>query len=166
MSFIGIICESKNENYMNQNLTKNLKNETIIFLKEENIENLKNIKFQTIIIMSNNEKIFLKKDILKNIIGKAKYLIINADEEINLSILENMNINVITYGFNSKSTITTSSVKEDEILLCIQRSIKDVLGNEIEPQEIIVKRANIRLETNVIMCSATILLLYGEKINV
>lgn len=31
MSFVGIICESKNENCINQILNKNLKDKTIIF---------------------------------------------------------------------------------------------------------------------------------------
>lgn len=170
MSFIGVICESRNENYINQILIKNLEKENIIFLKEESIDNLKNIKFETIIIMANNEKLFAKKDVVKNIISKAKYLIINADEEIDLKLLENININVITYGFNSKSTITTSSVKEDTILLCVQRNIQDINGKEIEPQEIIVEKEE-KTATSVIIGIGTILLLYGknskklEKIN-
>lgn len=162
MSFIGVICESRNENYIKQILTKKLESKTIIFLKEESIDNLKNIKFETIIIMANNEKLFSKKDIVKNIISKAKYLIINADEKINLSMLESVSINVITYGFNSKSTITTSSVKEDNILLCVQRNIQDVNGKEVEPQEIIVEK-EAKIATSVIMGIGTILLLYGKN---
>lgn len=164
MSFVGVICDNKNENYINQTLNKNLKDKTIIFFKEESIDNLKNIKFETIIIMSNNEKIFSKKEVVKNMISKVKYLIINADEEIDLSMLESVCINVITYGFNSKSTVTTSSVKEDSILICLQRSIHDMLGKEIEPQEIIIKKEE-KIATSVIMGISTILLLY-EKNNI
>lgn len=163
MSFIGVICENKNENYINQILVKNLENKNIIFLKEENIDNLKNIKFETIIIMSNNKKLFLKKDIVKSITQKVKYLIINADEDIDLSMLENVSISVITYGFNSKSTITASSVKDDGILLCVQRSIENIFGREIEPQEIIIEKENTKIGTSVIMAISTILLLYGRK---
>lgn len=162
MSFVGVICDSKNENYIKQTLNKNLKDKTIIFFKEESIENLKNIKFETIIIMSNNEKIFSKKEVVKNMISKVKYLIINADEEIDLSMLENVSINVITYGFNSKSTVTTSSVKEDSILICLQRSIHDILGKEIEPQEIIIKK-EAKIATSIIMGVSTILLLYEKN---
>ncbi len=162
MSFVGIICESKNENCINQILNKNLKDKTIIFLREESIDNLKNIKFETIIIMSNNEKIFSKKEVVKNMISKVKYLIINADEEINFSMIENVSVNVITYGFNSKSTVTTSSVKEDRILLCVQRSIKNIFGEEIEPQEIIIEK-DTKIATSVIMGINTTLLIYGRK---
>lgn len=161
MSFIGIVCENKNENYIKQILNKRLQNKTIIFFSEESIENLKNIKFETIIIMTNNQKILSKKDILKNIISKAEYLIINADEEINLGLLENISLNIITYGFNSKSTITASSVKEEGILLCIQRAIKDFNEIKIEPQEIYIKKSVPKLVTSIILGIATILLLYG-----
>lgn len=161
MSFIGVIGEGKNENYIKQILSKELKDKTIIFLNAQSIENLKNIKFETIIMMSNNEKIFSKKEIVKNIIAKAKYLVINADEEINLDLLENMSLNVITYGFNSKSTITASSVKEDSILLCVQRSIQDLNENKIEPQEISIQKNTTRVATDLIMGISAILLLYG-----
>lgn len=162
MSFIGVICESKNENYIKQVLTKKLRNETIIILNKENIENLKNIKYKTIVIFSNNDKILSKKELIKNIIEKANYLIINADEEINLDLLQNMKVNVITYGFNSKSTITASSVGDENIFLCIQRNMQDLNKNEIEPQEISIQKTTQKIDTNVIMGVATILLLHGQ----
>lgn len=161
MSFIGIVCENRNENYIKQILNKRLQNKTIIFFNEESIENLKNIKFETIIIMANNKKVFSKKDILKNIVSKAKYLIINADEEINLDLLEDIRSNVITYGFNSKSTITASSVKEESVLLCVQRTIQDFNKLKIEPQEISIEKLIPQLATNFILGISTILLLYG-----
>ena len=167
MSFIGIVCESRNENCVKQILSKRLKHNIIIFFNEENISNLKNIKFETIIIMTNNNKIFDKKEIFKNIISKSKYVIMNADEELNLQLLEDISLNIITYGFNSKSTITASSVKEESVLLCVQRTIKDLNGLEVEPQEISIEKSNPYLATNVILCIATTLLVYGiQKIKV
>lgn len=167
MSFIGVICENKNENYIKQVLNKQLKKETIITFNQENIENLKNIKFETILIISNNDKVLSKREPLKNIIEKADYLIINADEEINFDLLKNVNANVITYGFNSKSTITASSVKEDNVLLCIQRGIQNLNQKEIEQQEISIQKNSFRTTTNTMMGVAAILLLYGiNEINV
>lgn len=165
MSFIGIVCDNKNENYIKQILNKKLQNKRIIFFTEESIENLKNIKFEIIIIMNNNKKIFSKEDILKIIISKAKYLLINADEDISFVSLEN--IKLITYGFNSKSTITASSVNEEGVLLCVQRTIQDFEKKEIEPQEIYIEKINIKLSTNILLGIASILLLYGiENINI
>ncbi len=162
MAFVGIVCDSKNEHYIRKILEKELKNKNIIVFTEENVENLKNIKFETIAILSNNYKILSKKAIVQNIISKVNYLILNADELINLNFLENMKLNVITYGFSSKSTITASSVKEDGILLCVQRNIYDVNKNEIEPQEISIKIQS-KMDTNIIMGVATILLIYDKR---
>lgn len=172
MSFIGLICETKNENYIRQVLREKLKNNNIIFLKEDSIENFKNIKFEAVIIMSNDGKIFskdytckdninLQKDIIRNIIAKSKCLVVNADEEINLNLLQDTSAMVITYGFNSKSTITASSVKDDEILICVQRNIQDLEGNQIELQEFNIKRTIPKTPTNIVMGIATTLLLYG-----
>lgn len=167
MSFIGIICDTKYENYIKQILMENLKNKTVIILKEDSIENFKNIKFETIIIMSNDKTNLLNKvklnedDIVKKIIGSAKYLVVNADEEINLNLLQETNGKVITYGFNSKSTVTASSVKEDNILLCVQRNIENLEGNNIELQEFNINKLNTKIPTNIGMGVATTLLMYG-----
>ena len=161
MSFIGVICKSKNENYINQIFAKKFKGNTIIIITKENVENLKNITFETILILSNNEQVLAKREIVKSIIKKASYLVINCDEEINLNLLENMDLNVITFGFNSKSTITASSVKDEEILLCIQRNMRLIDGSKIEAQEISIRKVEQRLPTNIMMGIATMLLLYG-----
>lgn len=161
MSFIGVICKTKNESYIEQILTKKLKENNIIIFTKENIENLKNIKFETILILSNNEEVLSKREIVKNIIKKAKYLVINFDEEINLDLLENMDLNVITFGFNSKSTITASSVRDDGILLCLQRNMVLINENKIEPQEISIRKVEQKLPTNIMLGIAALLLLYG-----
>ncbi len=162
MAFVGVVCDNKNEHYIRRILEKELRNKTIIIFTEENIENLKNIKFETVAIFSNNYKILSKKAIVKNIISKVNYLIINADEKIDLNFLENVNLNVITYGFSSKSTITASSVKEEEILICIQRNIYNVNKIEVEPQEINIKTRN-KIDTNVIMGIVSLLIIYDKE---
>lgn len=161
MSFIGIIAKSKNGNNIKQILKQKLQKQTVICLNEESIENLKNIKFETIIIMDNVASILSKKELLKCVTEKARYVIVNADENTILELMENMNLNIITYGFNRKSTISASSVKDDNILLYIQRNIEDINKNELEVQEISISKTNNKLSTNIIMGISTILLLYG-----
>lgn len=138
MVFIGIVTDSKSENDIEQLLMKNnaLKENNVIFIKEKNIDNIKNVHFDTVVI--NRE--FKKMDELNKILENAKNVIINIDtygenEEINI-----VNSNIITYGFNSKSSITISSVTDDDVLICVQRNIYNNYG-EIEVQEI-------RLENN------------------
>ena len=133
MLFIGIVTDSKSENDIEQLLLKNnaLKENNVIFIKEKNIDNIKNVHFDTVVI--NRE--FKKMDELNKILENAKNVIINMDtngnnEEINVS-----NSNIITYGFNSKSSITISSVTDDDVLICVQRNIYNNYG-EIELQEI------------------------------
>lgn len=163
MSFIGIVCESKYESQIKQVLGRQLKNMNIIVLKEENIENFKNITFETIAIFSNHKVILNKKEILKVMIKKAKYLIMNSDEEINLNLMNQLDLKVISYGFNTKSTVTASSVNKDNILICIQRTIKGKDNLDIEPQEILVDNKSENNNSNIIIGLTAILVIYGVR---
>ena len=131
MFCIGDITNQKNELYMKDKLSKILPVENIIFINEKNIINIKNIKFETIVIDTKiNNKIELRK-----IISNSKYLILNSDIKIDLEAIRNLNLIVITYGFNNKTTFTVSSIEENNIIICLQRIILNKKGEEIEPQE-------------------------------
>ena len=132
MSLIGILTENKNEDYLKKQLEKN-KTDDIFFLSENTIENMHNIKFETFLL---GKKIKKKQDYVRDIAKKAKFFILNSDIKENLSILDNLNLMLITYGYNQKATITASSIDESKMMICLQRSIKNVHQEEIEPQEI------------------------------
>lgn len=146
MSFIGIITSNKNEETLKKAISQELKQENIkhniIVINEENLENMKNIKFNSIIINKENNIVEQRKMVLKQILKNSKYLIINSDIYKKLEIAYNLNIAIITYGYNLKATITASSVNEEKILLCIQRSITTDNKNNIESKEIYVKILN------------------------
>lgn len=163
MSFIGIVCTPKQEGYVKQVLQSNLSSENIIILKEDNIENFKNITFETIAIFSSQINTYTKKDVIVKIMKKAKYFVINADELIQTEFMEVLKENVITYGFNSKSTVTASSVKEDSILICLQRTIETCLKKQIEPQEILISTSLHKANTSTIMGIISILFVYGKQ---
>lgn len=133
MAFIGIISDNKIHNLIKK---KNVLSEIgkIIEIKESNIENMKHIKFETVLIAKKVKYSEALKDILKN----TKYLIINADLKIDFHLLEELKLTVITYGFNPKATVTISSTIGEKILICIQRNICSIKNNIIEPQEIYV----------------------------
>ena len=134
MSLVGILTEKAHENYIKQELKeKNFKQEQIFFLKENTIKNLKNIKFETIII---GKKISKNKGIIRELMQNAKYVVFNSDITENLNLLADLSFKLITYGFNPKATITTSSVEEGKIMVCVQRTIENLKGNKIEVQEI------------------------------
>ena len=133
MKFIGIITDSKSENNIKKLLSNNkfLVEDNVIFIREKNIDNIKNVHFDTVII--NNE--FEKVDELNKVLQNTKNIIINMDTVVKCEDLNITNSNLITYGFNSKSSITISSVTDDEVLICVQRNIYNNYG-EIELQEI------------------------------
>ena len=50
MFFVGIITNQKNETYIKNELVRKMPLENIIFINDKNISNVKNIKFETILI--------------------------------------------------------------------------------------------------------------------
>lgn len=159
MPFIGIISEESKENCIRRQIIDrlNLKESSVLFIKEKSIENIKNIKFETILLDREFKNVKMLKILLKNV----KYLVINSDIGCNLNLLDNLEMTVITYGFNSKSTITASSVNEEEVLVCVQRNILDVKKHKIEPQEI---KREMQNDASCTMAITAILLIYGKII--
>ena len=159
MPFIGIIAEESKENCIRRQIIErlNLRESSVLFIKEKSIENIKNIKFETILLDREFKNVEMLKILLKNV----KYLVINSDIGCNLNLLDNLEMTVITYGFNSKSTITASSVNDEEVLVCVQRNILDVKKRKIEPQEI---KREMQNDASSTMAITAILLIYGKII--
>lgn len=159
MIFIGIVTDTKSESYIKriQNNNNIFNKYHIIFIKEKSIDNIKNIKFETIVI--NRE--FNEEQSLSKLIAKSKYLIINEDIDMAISLLNDVSSNIITYGFNSKSTITMSSLTEDSIQICVQRNILSK-QNEIEQQEISLSK-EAESEAYDIMLLISMLLVYNKN---
>ena len=143
MPLIGIVAKKKDIQVIKNELKES--NVEIIEITKQCVKNLKNIKFEEIIFL---EDISLNEDEYKymnEMISKAKYIIFNSDIEMN--ILKQLEIQkpikFITLGFNSKSTITISSIKEEKVIVCIQRDIEKTNGKilEIQEKEIISKNA-------------------------
>ena len=114
MAVIGIITKSSNIMEIEKALKKyNIKEKNIIIISEETIENIKNVKFDIIVIFDQIEN----SSTIKHIIESSKYLIINSDYKENLKLIDTReNQYVITYGFNSRATITIISNENDQII--------------------------------------------------
>ena len=146
MTFIGVATTGKDEDYIIKTIEKNLKDKSIkvISINNNSIENIKNVKFETIVVddillqkdKEYNAKIQKNKETLKKIINNSKNIILNSDIIENLDTVKNLNLTIITYGFNSKATITMSSLNEDNMLVCLQRNIKILDGRIVEQQEV------------------------------
>ena len=137
MHFIGIISEEKEYKNIKNELKESITSQklNIINLNEQTIKNYSNIKFSSIIICKEikNQEAYLEN--LNKILKNAKYLIINSDIKIENLKFENILLKIITYGFNQKATLTITSVKEEEILIDLQREIISITGKKIETGE-------------------------------
>lgn len=144
MPLIGIIAKKNDVEEIKRELKKD--NIETFEITKESIKNIRNIKFEEIIIMKNIN--FEKEEykLISEIISKAQYLILN--EDIDIDILSKINIQnpikLVTFGFNSKSTITISSVTDENIVVCIQRDIEKVNKQMIECQEKQIQVKNIK----------------------
>lgn len=157
MSFIGIITNVKNMEYMSKSLERYFDREKIIFITDKSIHNMRNIRFETIII---DDKITHVSD-LKYIVSNAKYVILNSDLDLDLNALENLNLIVISYGFKQKSTFAISSVSENNMIICLQRMLVNSVGKKIEPQEFnveIIQNTNLHAA----ICIQILLMIYQK----
>lgn len=157
MFFIGIVTNQKNELFIKKKLENITPASSIIFITEKNIDNIKNIKFETILL---DNQIIKKKKEIRKIISSCKYLVLNNDMEIDDSIIESMDLTIITYGFNGKSTFTISSIDENKLIICLQRIIFKENDIQIEPQEYEV-RINENVDKYAIIGSEIIKILYS-----
>ena len=131
MPFIEIITDSKSQAQLNKVITKSMVNNCdILYIKDKNIENTKNIKLETLILNRSIENVDIRKKILEN----SKNIILNLD--LNTGIEQNLKTNIISYGYNSKSDITVSSVEDEQILICIQHTITSIYNRKINVRNI------------------------------
>ena len=142
MSFIGIISDNKDFEHLKNICLKNINvnNLNIINLNKQTIENLRNVRFDAIIINNDLSKVMNKTEFLENICGNTKYLIVNTDICLKLESFNCKETMIITYGLNQKSTITASSITDDNILVAIQRNIRNIYGKVVDVQEINIKK--------------------------
>lgn len=139
MTFIGIISENKSFNNIDEILIKNLIEDTkLIHINKKSINNIKNIKFETIVIDANLNEYINELCIIKNMCDKAKYIVINSDINTDYNIY-NFKANIITYGLNRRATITISSISDGNILIYLQRNLKSIDGKMIEIGEELVR---------------------------
>lgn len=170
MPFIGIIAEAKHEEYLQKSIFENIREkvniqlQNIISINTRTVENVKNIKFETILIHSDKSKVFQNLEQRKKILGNARFLIVNSDLKMNLDIVDNVTTTSITYGLNQKATVTASSMEEENVFVCIQRTMKSIYNQEIEPQELKITPQNREYRHNIynILAITTIALLYGN----
>ena len=165
MSFVGIDASKKCFENIRKIILEKINEQTISFIhiNLRSIENVKNIKFETIIIEDNINKFKDNIEILEKLCSNTKYLIINTDK--NPQYMQTMWKNeVITYGLNQKATVTVSSISDTNILIYLQKSLQNKDKKKIEIEERrIKKKEKSTLKTYEILIIYIILMLYGEE---
>jgi len=135
MPLVGIIAPKRDV----QEIRKEIKeyNINIIEIKKESIKNFRNVEFEEIIILENINVEENEYKYMNEILCNTQCIILNGDIEIDM--LKNIELKkptkLITFGFNSKSTISISSVNDEKIIVCIQRNIEKNNREIIECQE-------------------------------
>lgn len=167
MSFIGVISNRKCFDNVKKEILKKQENDgvNIIHINLRSIENIKNIKFETIIIENKLDKFSEKEESLKKICASCNYILINTDLNKEYNIIKNKNISVITYGLNRKADITISSITDSDILIYCQKNMYNKIGNKFEIEERRIKRREKNtLKIDEILILYTILRLYNKPI--
>lgn len=141
MSFIGIVSNNKSFELLKEKILQN-ENDlklSLIHINLKSIENIKNIKFETIIINDDLKKFENQEKVIEQICSEAKYIIINTDINFTSNILAQNQEKVITFGLNTKATVTISSITENGILICLQKNITNIKNKVLEVEEKRVK---------------------------
>lgn len=144
-----IVCLHNNEvsffNYMNE-LDKNNFDMAIVKLTEEGLKKdwFSNIHFDVIIYTTGRSEeeyntLYSRERRLFFTLPRDSISIINADDRRVLKLLNGKKTRFITYGFNSKASITASSIQQEEqnkrVQFCVQRTLITFSGKQLEPQE-------------------------------
>lgn len=141
MTFIGMVSEHKSFENIKEILKKNSKNNiNLIHICKKSISNIKNIRFETIVIDSSLDEFKEEKLLIENLCLYAKYIIINTDINIEIpKFIKQSKASIITYGLNQKATVTISSITESSILIYLQKNLKNIKGKNIEIGEKMIK---------------------------
>lgn len=95
--------------------------------------------------------------------------IVNADDNGLISLLQGVKQHIVTYGFNKKASITTSSVGdsilENSFICCLQRTISARNGAVIEPQEYKLELEASGFDTHSVLAAASFAIVNGVDIN-
>ena len=125
MAFVGIIANDRDFKNIRKTFSKKdiSKSVSLIEINENNIENVRNISFETLIFCKQLECDNLGLSYLEKICESLSYLVINSDFDLHIPFSINESCSVITFGLDQKATITISSISESGFVLSLQKNI-------------------------------------------
>lgn len=165
MHLIGIFSNHSEYEMIKQNVKDIIdrKDLEFIHITSRNIENMKNIVFETIVLCHQEKINDIQKVILNKLCNNCIFIIINTDRFCNTKIISDKKTNCISYGLNQKSTITISSLQEDKAVLSIQRNILNIEKKTIEMGEMLLElKNNEQKYVETMLASFTISIIYFD----
>lgn len=162
---IGIF-DGTNYNYIIHYLREVYKINIVNDFKLFNAFSVKNIanNYDILLFVNNvNNENYNK---VKHVITKAKVLIVNNDDKKMMDIISQSNLEdvyILSYGFNSKATLTVSSVDElENTVMCnLQREITNIYNQIIEPKEFNISKGHSNFNNSKLLGIVTLMLLLG-----
>jgi len=104
-----------------------------------------------------------------SLIADKGVAIVNVDDIDLISLLQGMKHRFVTYGFNTKASITTSSIGDtlfkDSFICCLQRPISTCSGKLIEPQEYKLKLEAEEFDSHNVLAAASFAIINGIDLN-
>ncbi len=96
--------------------------------------------------------------------------IVNVDDNELISMLQGVKQkNIVTYGFNTKASVTTSSIGDalykDGFICCLQKTISAKNGAVIEPQEYKLNLDSGEVDTHNVLAAASFAIVNGVDLN-
>lgn len=165
MSFIGVISDNKCYEKIKEKILEIYSEPSIIHINKKSVENIKNVKFEMIIINEELEKWQDKKEFLQTIIYNARYLLLNSDINLIFNYDKNKDLEIITYGLNRKATVTVSSISDLEIIVYLQKNILNSKNKLVEITEKEIKfKEESKCKTYEILILYIISILYDKCI--
>ena len=141
MSFVGIIANDRDFKNIYKTFSKKdiSKSVSIVQINENNIENIRNISFETLIFCRELTCSNAVHSYLDNLCNKATYLVINSDFYLHTPPLKNNECTIITFGLNQAATVTVSSISENGFVLSLQKNILKINKQVQEMEEKCIK---------------------------
>jgi len=95
--------------------------------------------------------------------------IVNVDDNELIRLLQGMKHRFVTYGFNTKASVTTSSigdsVSKEGFICCLQRSVPTRNGSMIEPQEFKLHLDAGEFDSHNLLAAASFAIINGIDLN-
>jgi UDP-N-acetylmuramate-alanine ligase len=120
-----------------------------------------------------NKKALMRK--VFSLLDQKGIVIVNVDDDDLIKLLEDMKyLNdmknyIVTYGFNSKASVTTSSVgdmiSKDNFMCCLQKTVSAKNGLLIEPQEYVMKVEPFEIDPYDMLAAATFAIINRIDLN-